>query len=119
VKELINRKITKIKISSALNRLQLNKVSYDNQSGHFGSSGMIGMGLLFECLNSAEASSILVINRHPLGISHPKLEEVVLRNFSDLPPKASYLRNTIHVISVSGYLPLDLQRLNIAGRLLI
>ena len=42
-----------------------------------GSTGMVGEGVLHECLSHPEVESILVINRRPCGISHPKLKEII------------------------------------------
>ncbi|MBN2480720.1 MAG: hypothetical protein JXB19_03195 [Bacteroidales bacterium] len=49
-----------------------------------GSTGMIGRGVLLECLNSDDVGSVLVINRHSIGLTHSKLKEVILTDFSDL-----------------------------------
>ncbi len=46
-----------------------------------GSTGMVGEGVLHECLLSPEVESVLVINRSPCGIVHPKLKEVILKDF--------------------------------------
>lgn len=50
-----------------------------------GSTGMVGEGVLIQCLNSPEINSILVINRKSCGYTHPKLKEIIhqdLFNFS-------------------------------------
>jgi uncharacterized protein YbjT (DUF2867 family) len=49
-----------------------------------GSTGMVGKGVLLECLENPSVSSILVINRQTVGITHPKLKELVNVNFFDL-----------------------------------
>jgi hypothetical protein len=38
-----------------------------------GATGMVGEGVLLECLNHPAVDQILVINRKPGGMSHPKL----------------------------------------------
>ena len=43
----------------------------------FGATGMVGMGVLLECLADARVESVLVVSRHPLEVSHPKLHEVI------------------------------------------
>jgi hypothetical protein len=50
----------------------------------FGSTGMIGQGVLLECLKSYEVESVLVINRHRCGIFHLKLKEIILPDLFDL-----------------------------------
>jgi uncharacterized protein YbjT (DUF2867 family) len=49
-----------------------------------GSTGMVGEGVLHVCLNSSEVESVLVINRRPCGVEHPKLKEIILKDLSDL-----------------------------------
>ena len=46
-----------------------------------GSTGMVGKGVLLECIDSPEVEHILVINRSPVGITHPKLKEVIHKDF--------------------------------------
>lgn len=49
----------------------------------FGSTGMVGEGVLHECLKHPDVESVLVINRRPCGVEHEKLREIVHRNFHD------------------------------------
>jgi uncharacterized protein YbjT (DUF2867 family) len=49
----------------------------------FGATGMVGMGVLLECLDDARVESVLVVSRHPLEVSHPKLHEVIQNAFFD------------------------------------
>lgn len=49
-----------------------------------GTTGMVGEGVLFECLENQDVESVLVINRRPLGMDHPKLKEIVHQDFYDL-----------------------------------
>src|SRR5688572_12237710 len=49
-----------------------------------GVTGMVGEGVLFECLEHPDVESILVINRKPCGVSHPKLKEIVHTDFFDI-----------------------------------
>lgn len=51
-----------------------------------GATGMVGEGVLHECLQHPIVASVLVINRRPCGIQHPKLKEVVHPDFFDLSP---------------------------------
>jgi dTDP-4-dehydrorhamnose reductase len=48
-----------------------------------GSTGMVGEGVLHECLLSPEVESVLVINRRPCNIQHPKLKEIIHKDFYD------------------------------------
>jgi hypothetical protein len=56
-----------------------------------GSTGMVGEGVLHECLQHPSVESILVINRRPCGITHPKLKEIIHIDFFDLLPIESRL----------------------------
>jgi hypothetical protein len=49
-----------------------------------GSTGMVGEGVLLECLKHPEVESLLVINRKPCGITHPKLKEIIHTDFFNL-----------------------------------
>jgi nucleoside-diphosphate-sugar epimerase len=51
-----------------------------------GATGMVGEGVLLECLNHPAVDQILVINRKPGGISHPKLREIIQTDMSNLAP---------------------------------
>ncbi len=48
-----------------------------------GATGMVGEGVLLECLNNPEVEHVLVINRRPGTSSHPKLREIVHGDFFD------------------------------------
>lgn len=47
---------------------------------------MVGEGVLLECLNHPDVEQILVINRKPGGMSHPKLREIIHEDFLNLAP---------------------------------
>lgn len=49
-----------------------------------GTTGMVGEGVLHECLKHPLVERILVINRKPCGYSDPKLTEIIHTNFYDL-----------------------------------
>jgi nucleoside-diphosphate-sugar epimerase len=51
-----------------------------------GATGMVGEGVLLECLNHLDVEQILVINRKPGGRSHPKLREIIHEDFFNLQP---------------------------------
>lgn len=51
-----------------------------------GTTGMVGEGVLHVCLNDPRVTSVLVINRKTLGLTHPKLKEILHENFYDLSP---------------------------------
>jgi len=49
-----------------------------------GATGMVGEGVLYECLQHPEVEKVLVITRKPSGYSHPKLTEIIHNDFSDI-----------------------------------
>lgn len=51
-----------------------------------GSTGMVGEGVLHECILLQDVNKILVINRRPCGVTNTKLTEVIHDNFFDLSP---------------------------------
>src|ERR1700685_1639700 len=51
-----------------------------------GATGMVGEGVLLECLNHPDITQVLVINRRPGGVSHAKLAELIHEAFFDLTP---------------------------------
>lgn len=51
-----------------------------------GASGMVGEGVLIECLDHPQVESVLVVTRKPCGISHPKLKEIIHKDFFDVTP---------------------------------
>lgn len=51
-----------------------------------GVTGMVGEGVLHECLNDPDVERVLIINRRPSGFSHPKLKEIVHKDFFNLAP---------------------------------
>ena len=46
----------------------------------------MGEGVLIECLKHPDVEKVLVINRKPGGVSHPKLREIIQADFFDLTP---------------------------------
>ncbi|WP_276134493.1 NAD-dependent epimerase/dehydratase family protein [Polluticoccus soli] len=56
-----------------------------------GATGMVGEGVMLECLLHPDVSEVLIVNRRPSGFSHPKLKEIVHKDFFDLSPIAHEL----------------------------
>ena len=48
-----------------------------------GATGMIGKGVLLECLDHSEIGEVLVIGRNPVNVKHPKLKKRIHKDFSD------------------------------------
>lgn len=56
-----------------------------------GATGMVGEGVLHECLRSPVVEKVLVIHRRPCRVTHPKLEEIIHGDFFDLSAIAQAL----------------------------
>jgi hypothetical protein len=56
-----------------------------------GVTGMVGEGVLHECLHHPEVEKILVLTRKPSGIVHPKVREIIHTNFHDLSAIENHL----------------------------
>ena len=57
-----------------------------------GSTGMVGKGVLLECLDSPKIEKVLVINRSSVQIEHPKLKEILLNDFTQVASIAEALK---------------------------
>ena len=64
-----------------------------------GATGMVGEGVLLECLNHPDVELVMVINRKPGGVSHPKLREIIHSDFFDLAPIEPHCWDTTLVFS--------------------
>lgn len=51
-----------------------------------GATGMVGEGVLLECLNDPDVEQVLSVSRKPSGRSHPKLHEIIHADFHDITP---------------------------------
>src|SRR5215203_2815067 len=57
----------------------------------FGATGMVGQGVLRECLLDPDVRRVVSVGRTPTGQQHPKLEDVVHSDLLDLSPIESKL----------------------------
>ncbi len=49
-----------------------------------GATGFVGEGVLLACLEQPQISEILMVNRKPFDLQHPKLTELIVPNFMNL-----------------------------------
>ena len=49
-----------------------------------GSTGMVGKGVLLECLDHKWVEKVLVVSRSSINLTHPKLRELLVSDFMDL-----------------------------------
>jgi uncharacterized protein YbjT (DUF2867 family) len=59
-----------------------------------GATGMVGEGVLFECLQNEAVQKVLIVNRRHYELEHPKLHELLVPDFFDLNQ---------HAASLTGY----------------
>ena len=57
----------------------------------FGATGMVGQGVLRECLLDADVETVLAVGRGPTGVQNAKLREIVHDNFLDFSTILSQL----------------------------
>ena len=57
----------------------------------FGATGMVGQGVLRECLADAVVTQVLVIGRSTTGQVNEKLREIIHKNFEDFSPLENQL----------------------------
>jgi uncharacterized protein YbjT (DUF2867 family) len=50
----------------------------------FGATGMVGQGVLRECLLDADVERVVCVGRNATGQRHPKLQDLVVPNLQDL-----------------------------------
>lgn len=55
-----------------------------------GATGMVGEGVLLECLVHPQTEAILCVNRRPASRSHPKLKEYIVADFLALKTEMSF-----------------------------
>lgn len=48
-----------------------------------GSTGMVGKGVLLECLQDVNINQVLLVNRTPIDIKHHKIREIIHKDFTD------------------------------------
>lgn len=70
-----------------------------------GSTGMVGKGVLLECLDDKRVQQVVAINRNPLSIQHPKLKEIIhpdFFDFTDLEAEFAHADACFHCMGVSS-----------------
>jgi uncharacterized protein YbjT (DUF2867 family) len=49
-----------------------------------GATGMVGEGVMHECLLHPDVEKVVIVNRRPSGFTHPKLREIIVQDFFKL-----------------------------------
>ncbi len=56
-----------------------------------GATGMVGKGILLECLDHDNIEEVLVIGRSTIGMTHPKLKEMIHKDFTEFSSVSNQL----------------------------
>lgn len=67
-----------------------------------GATGMVGEGVLIECLESPDVQHVLSIVRKPTGQRHPKLTENIVPDFTDRAASKHSLKGTMPAFIAPG-----------------
>lgn len=73
-----------------------------------GATGLVGQGVLRECLRAADVTHVAALGRHPSGQSDPKLEDIVVPDFADLRAVEDRLHPFDACLYCAGTLPLGM-----------
>lgn len=71
----------------------------------FGATGMVGQGVLRECLNDADVQTVTCIGRTAVGLEQPKLREILqadLWNYTNIEPALSGFDACFFCLGVSS-----------------
>ena len=58
-----------------------------------GATGMVGEGVLLECLQNENVIEVLIINRRHYALTHPKLKELIVSDFFRLDQFGDNIKN--------------------------
>lgn len=70
-----------------------------------GATGMVGKGVLLECLDHIDIDQVLSIGRNPVDLQHPKLKQLIHPDFADFSPVREQLKKydaCFHCMGVSS-----------------
>jgi len=66
-----------------------------------GATGMVGEGVLLECLQSPAVAHVLALTRKPIGRTHPKMSELLVPDLADLSAVKGKLYSTRSELRIS------------------
>ncbi len=58
-----------------------------------GATGMVGEGVLFECLQNEKIAEVLIVSRRHYEMQHPKLKELIVPDFFKMDQFAEEIKN--------------------------
>jgi len=71
----------------------------------FGATGMVGQGVLRECLGAPDVESVVTVGRTATGVKHPKLREIVhkdMTKYSDIESQLTGFDACFFTLGVSS-----------------
>jgi saccharopine dehydrogenase-like NADP-dependent oxidoreductase len=71
-----------------------------------GATGMVGEGVLFECLENQEVNEVLIVSRRHYNLNHPKLKELLVPDFLQLEAVSANLKGYDACLYCAGKVPL-------------
>lgn len=57
-----------------------------------GATGMVGEGVLLVCLENPAVTEVLIISRRPFALQHEKLQELIVKDFSEIGDHSDRLK---------------------------
>ena len=67
-----------------------------------GTTGMVGEGVLIECIAHPQVTEVLSVSRRPTGVTHPKLKEYIVPDFLSLKENDERLKGMTHAFSAQA-----------------
>ncbi|MEO8821389.1 MAG: hypothetical protein ABI267_05920 [Ginsengibacter sp.] len=64
-----------------------------------GDTGMVGEGVLFQCLQNEKVAEVLIVSRRHYPMTHPKLKELIVPDFFHLEEFSEEIKNLMPVFS--------------------
>jgi uncharacterized protein YbjT (DUF2867 family) len=73
-----------------------------------GASGMVGKGVLLECIKSPSIRSVTLIARSPVDVQDPKIKEIILPDFMEIDSVKNQLKDIDACFHCMGVSSMDL-----------
>ncbi len=73
-----------------------------------GATGLVGQGVLRVCLDDPRVTHVTVLGRHPCGVVHAKLDELLVADFADLSAVEDRLQPYDACLYCAGAIPVGM-----------
>ena len=67
-----------------------------------GATGMVGEGVLLECLENSNVTEVLIVSRRNYNLKHLKLKELIVNDFSEIKNYSDKLKNYVGCFFCAG-----------------